>query len=107
MRANGCDEATFRLSEMLWQNGFRHDSQDGVSIPEPIAIVPGLHMWLQRKAPGVEASRLVTRDGGTEVVDRVVRGIHKLHRLPLPIRKRHTIEDEWSSWKVDCAAPTS
>ena len=49
IRARGADFATFDLMQKLRRAGFDELSPDGVSVPEPIGIVPAFGMWLQRK----------------------------------------------------------
>src|SRR5688572_12278256 len=48
VRAKGLDEPTYRLQEVLWKNGFGSQNKDGISVPEPIKMVPEFQMWLQR-----------------------------------------------------------
>ena len=42
----------YRLLDALWNAGFGDDSRDGISVPEPIGVVPEFRMWLQRKVRG-------------------------------------------------------
>src|SRR5687768_13259 len=42
----------YRLLDALWNAGFGDDSRDGISVPEPVGVVPEFRMWLQRKVPG-------------------------------------------------------
>ncbi len=98
VRAKGLDEMSFRIQRSLWLDGFDEASADGVSVPEPIALVPELEMWLQRRVPGATAfSRLAEADG-IEVARRVAGAIYKLHRTKLPdaakARRPHTIASE-------------
>jgi len=39
----------FRLQERIWNAGFDSASEDGISVPEPIGVIPQFRMWFQRK----------------------------------------------------------
>jgi tRNA A-37 threonylcarbamoyl transferase component Bud32 len=94
IRARGADVATFDLMQKLRGAGFNELSPDGVSVPEPIGIVPAFGMWLQRKVAGVSASKALNRDGDKALARRIADAIHKLHRTELPISRCHTPADE-------------
>jgi hypothetical protein len=93
-RAKGLDRASFALLDALWRAGFDAASADGVSVPEPIGVVPAFQMWLQRKVPGVVATDLLAGPGGAELAGRVAEAAHKLHRVDVAPSRRHTIADE-------------
>jgi len=93
-RAKGCDVTTYRLHQSLWQCGFCSTSADGVSVPEPIAIVPEYQMWLQRKVVGAVATSLLDGPQAADVARRIVGAVHKLHNANVPTKRRHTIADE-------------
>lgn len=93
-RARGADHATFALLCELRRRGFDDDSADGISVPEPIAVVPELSLWLQRKAPGVTATQGLTGPDGVALARRLAEAAHKLHAADLPARREHSIADE-------------
>jgi len=64
VRAKGTDFKSYQLNKTLWQKEFTDNSNDGISIPEPIAIIPEFQMWLQRKVPGVTATKLLPQPQG-------------------------------------------
>src|SRR6266498_3566039 len=48
----------FRLQQAIWDAGFDSSSGDGISVPEPIGVIPAFQMWFQRKVQGVVAEKL-------------------------------------------------
>lgn len=84
----------YRLQRALWEAGFDAASPDGISVPEPVAAVPELRMWLQRKVEGREITGLLLEPGGESLARRVAEAAHKLHRSAVPAKRRHTIADE-------------
>ncbi|MGH8503912.1 MAG: phosphotransferase, partial [Gammaproteobacteria bacterium] len=93
-RARGLDESAFHRQVSLWNRGFSDNADDGVSVPEPVGMIPPLQMWLQRKTPGAVATGLLAQAGGIALAERIAHAIHKLHRANVPPRRRHTIADE-------------
>ena len=84
----------FRLQEAIWNAGFQADSTDGVSVPEPVAVIPRFKMWLQRKVPGVVASKLLAGPDGVALARHIAEAIHKLHCAGVPTERTHTMADE-------------
>ena len=93
-RARGLDQHTHRLMKALRETGFSDDSTDGISVPEPIGMIPEFNMCLQRKVAGVSVAQLLHQEGGTQLARRIAEAIHKLHKADLPTRRRHTMENE-------------
>ncbi|MEQ9370330.1 MAG: aminoglycoside phosphotransferase family protein [Coleofasciculus chthonoplastes F3-SA18-01] len=94
VRAKGTDLKSYQLNQTLWQKGFTDNSNDGISIPEPIAVIPDFQMWLQRKVPGVTATKLLPQPKGIPLAKRIAEAIHKLHQAKILPQRRHTIADE-------------
>jgi hypothetical protein len=44
-RARGLDSKTYRLCEALWNSGFDSRSADGISVPQPVGMIPEFQMW--------------------------------------------------------------
>jgi hypothetical protein len=84
----------YRLLDALRNAGFGDDSRDGISVPEPVGVLPEFRMWLQRKVPGRAASDLLAGLEGVELVRRIAEAAHKLHRAGVPAKRRHTMNDE-------------
>lgn len=84
----------FQLLESLWSAGFAAGSQDGIAIPEPMGVIPEFHMYLQRKVPGVPATRLLVSPDGAVLASRIGEAVHKIHRAGIPADRRHTIANE-------------
>jgi aminoglycoside phosphotransferase (APT) family kinase protein len=94
LRAKGADRATYGVMQALWQTKFADDNPDGISVPEPIALVPALGMWLQRKVPGTPLTQLLAGPRGASLCRRAAEAAHKLHRVNIPARRSHTMADE-------------
>src|SRR5262249_43685186 len=84
----------YRLLDRFWNAGFDSESADGISVPEPIGVVPRFQMWFQRKVPGETATRLLAGSDGVELARRIAVAIHKLHEANIPAERRHSMADE-------------
>ena len=104
VRAKGLDETSFQIQRSLWLNAFNDASADGVSVPEPIALVPELQMWLQRRVPGATAFSRLAETDGIKVARFCAEAIYKLHQTKMPDaaakRRRHTIASELEILKL-------
>src|SRR5258706_13055968 len=69
-----------RLLEAIWNAGFQADCPDGISVPEPIGVLPKLQVWLQRKVPGRLARELLAGPQGMALGRRIAKTDTKLHR---------------------------
>jgi tRNA A-37 threonylcarbamoyl transferase component Bud32 len=94
IRARRFGNEGYRLLDAIWNAGFQNDSADGVSVPEPLGVIPRLQMWLQRKVQGTLASELLPTPKGVSLARRIAEAIHKVHRAGVPIDRSHTIADE-------------
>ncbi|HEV8265838.1 MAG TPA: phosphotransferase [Gemmatimonadales bacterium] len=94
-RSRGADAATFHLLQALRARGFDEASPDGVAVPEPVAVIPALGVWLQRKVRGTAATAaLAEPGGGAALAARLADALHKLHHAGVAARRRHTMADE-------------
>jgi hypothetical protein len=84
----------YRLLDALWNAGFGDVGRDGISVPEPVGVVPEFRMWLQRKVPGRAATDLLAGPDGVELVLRIAEAAHKLHQAGVTAKRRHTMNDE-------------
>jgi hypothetical protein len=84
----------YRLLSALWEAGFGADSADGITVAEPIGVVPEFRMWLQRKVQGQVATDLLAEPGGEDLVRRIAEAAHKVHRAGVLAKRRHTMNDE-------------
>lgn len=94
MRARRFGNEGYRLLDSIWNAGFAEKSPDGISVPEPIGVIPRFQMWFQRKVPGMEATLKMFEPGGVALAERIAEALHKLHRAGVPPERRHTIDDE-------------
>src|SRR5262249_13984831 len=47
IRAQKSGKRSYRFQQALWRAGFAADSADGISVPEPLGVIPELQMCLQ------------------------------------------------------------
>jgi hypothetical protein len=94
VRARGADLRTHGLARRLMECGFGPGSADGVSIPEPLGVVPELGLWLQARAWGRPSTVLLPGSDGVRVSGWLADALHKLHRAPVSPGRTHTISDE-------------
>ncbi len=94
VRARRFGKSGYRLLDAFWNGGFRADSRDWISVPEPLGTVPKFRMWLQRKIPGRSATDLLAATGGGALARRIAEAAHKVHRAGVPAARRHTMADE-------------
>lgn len=94
VRARRYGKEGFELLERLWRAGFSDGNPDAILVPEPLATLADLRMWLQRKAPGRAATDLLAEPEGPLLAARIAEATHKLHRAGVQTSKRHTLADE-------------
>ncbi len=96
VRGKGLDYSSYKLNKTLWEKGFNHNSEDKISVPEPIGIIPDFQMWLQRKVDGVNSTDLLTKENGIDLAKKIALVAHKLHHANIPTKRSHTMADELS-----------
>lgn len=94
VRSRGADLRTHGLARRLIECGFGPQSADGVSVPEPLGVVPELGLWLQARVSGRPSTVVLPGSGGVRVSAHVADGLYKLHRAPASPWRRHTTGDE-------------
>jgi hypothetical protein len=94
VRAGHRAKSGYQLLEDFWNAGFADDSEDEISVPKPIGIVPDFQMWLQRKVSGRSATELLPGTDGIKLARRIVEAACKIHRAGVRTRRRHTMVDE-------------
>ena len=94
VRARRSGNEGLRQLEAIWNAGFKADSADGLSVPEPIGVISAFNMWFQRKVPGVTATDLLTGTDGVVLARRIAEAAHKLHQANVPTERTHTMADE-------------
>jgi hypothetical protein len=92
IRARHDGKEDFARMDALWSGGFSEDSQDGISVPEPIGFVPAFHMWLQHKVPGRSAGELLDSVGA--LPERIAEAAYKIHTTGVPTPRQHTVHNE-------------
>jgi len=96
VRARRYGNADYRRLDAVWRAGFQSDSPDGVSVPEPLGVVPQFQMSLQRKVPGELCTAALLRPDGVRWAVRIAEAIHKLHAAKVPTDRSHSMKDELS-----------
>ncbi|MDB9316481.1 MULTISPECIES: phosphotransferase [Cyanophyceae] len=94
VRAKGTDFYSYELQKSLWEKGFADDSADGISVPEPVGIIPQWQMWLQRQVKGNIATQFLTPNNNIFIAKRIAEVAHKLHQTNILPRRSHTMSDE-------------
>lgn len=94
VRAKGTDWNSYELQKALWETGFADDSIDGISVPQPVGVIPEWQMWLQRKVAGAIATQFLTTSNSILVAQRIAEAAHKLHQTNILTRRFHTMTDE-------------
>lgn len=94
VRAKGLDWKTYKLCAELWKRGFSGDSRDGISVPEPLGVIPELNMWLYRKVEGEPSGKVLASKLGTALARRIAQAAHKIHTCAVPAQRRHSIREE-------------
>lgn len=93
-RARGADQRTYQLQQQLWQQGFDDHSSDGLSVPQPLGILPEFHLWFQAWVPGRVATAVLAEPQPPALWEHIAAAITKLHRAKIAPTKRHTLADE-------------
>ena len=96
IRRRRSGRSSYRLLDAFWNMGFNADAEDAIAVPEPIAVVPELRVWLQRKVSGRVATDLLAAPDAEVLARRIAEAAHKVHRagVPAPHGRRHTMADE-------------
>jgi hypothetical protein len=93
-RARHLDKRNFELQQRLWKTGFDDASEDAVSIPQPVALIPSLQMWLQRRVPGALSIDLLLADPQSNLPSRLAEAIFKLHSSSIRPARSHAVSDD-------------
>ena len=93
-RAKGLDKKAHALLQRFRRSGFGPESEDGISVPEPLGLVPEFRMWLQRKIPGLPLTELLLKANGVKWARRAAEAAYKIHQANLPAGRAHTMADE-------------
>ena len=96
-RARRSGNEGYRLQDAIWNAGFQADSADGISVPEPVGVIPDFQMWFQRKVGGVTAEEMISKGHKSDslaLARCIAEAIHKLHGCGVATEKQHLMEDE-------------
>jgi hypothetical protein len=85
----------YRLLQQFRDAGFGDDAPDGIVVPEPVAVLDDLEMWVQRRAPGRPGETLLADpEAAVDLARRAAHAAAKVQRAPVPTRRTHLIDDE-------------
>lgn len=94
------DERGLRLAELqsrLWRNGFGPQAPDEIHVPQPLAYIPEMHLFVQAHAAGHTLQDLVPHVKAGALVRRAAEALAKLHRSAAPCEGligAYTLDDE-------------
>lgn len=94
IRAKGMDKKSYELQKILWESNFNSNSDDGISVPEPVGIIPQWQMWLQKKVPGEIVIKHLRTNQGITISKKIAQIAHKLHKANIIPQRSHTMKDE-------------
>ena len=97
LRVNHRATTPFRLLSSFVAHGFSSHAPDGIIVPEPVAVLEDLGLWLQRLVDGYSATdvfRAGATPGSIALARRAARAAHKIHRAGVPTRRTHNVVDE-------------
>jgi aminoglycoside phosphotransferase (APT) family kinase protein len=86
IRAKGLDKASYETQSYLCQTG--------LNVPQPLGVIPDLHMWLQEKVAGSSLTDVLQSSGSSSFMICVAQQLYQLHQLPPVISRQHTVKDE-------------
>lgn len=97
LRAGHRPATQFKLAQELRRAGFTEHAADGISVPQPVAAIDDLSMWVQRWVPGssMTAALCVADPGASRALGaRASAAARKVHRTNVASRRRHSVTDE-------------
>lgn len=106
IRGRGLDRRSHAVQRHLWENGFDGSCADGVSVPEPLGLLPHLSMWLQKKVPARPVIEGLHGENGPALAGRIAGALHKLHRLGPLSERVHGMKDELRILETQLTAVT-
>ncbi len=80
---DGRGERLCALQAALYQGGFGPEAADGIHVPQPLAYVPEMRMFVQASAPGQTLDALTLRGEVRQQVRRCAEGLAKLHQTSI------------------------
>ena len=85
------------LHEALRADGFGAQADDGITVAEPLAYIPEMHMFLQERAPGCTLDDSLGAPDFDDRVRHCAVAIAKLHASPIQPPARYTLEEHLAS----------
>ena len=84
----------FNLQKELWLRGFHPNAVDAVTVPEPIAYIPELHMLLQEQSPGLTLDDHLDAPNFEDKVRASAAALAKLHACDIKPVKTYSLDSE-------------
>ena len=94
VRAKGVDKRSFKAQQRLWQGAFSDAAADGIHVPQPLVMLPEVHLWLQCRVRGAPAGQHLLESNGAAVAGQVAEACFKLQREGPVSSRVHAAGDE-------------
>ncbi|MFQ5560802.1 MAG: phosphotransferase family protein [Nitrospinota bacterium] len=94
IRCRGLDIRPYLVQNQLWTRSFGPESKDNFLVPEPLGIIPDLHMLVYKKVDGIPATKLLSSERGDIVARQAARAAFKIHNCSVSPHRVHTVSDE-------------
>lgn len=99
----------FAVHQALWADGFRLQAADHITVAEPLAYIPEMHMFVQERAPGRTLDKFLGAQDFDDRVRRSAVALAKLHtsHVRSAARPAYPLEAEVANlarWAADLAA---
>lgn len=97
MRARHRATTPFHLAASLRAAGLHESAAHGVTVPEPIAVVDDMGMWLQRWVAGSSATEVMVAGRSAQAASAAgwcAIAAVQVHRAGVPARRVHSARDE-------------
>jgi hypothetical protein len=107
LRMRGTDARSQRVLEALWNAGLKPGGERGVEVPEPLALIPELHMTLQRGVAGCPIGELLYRPEAPRLMGQVAGAIQTLHATKIETHRSHSLDDELAILRKGLAEVTA
>ncbi len=90
----GADRTSFTLHRALREAGLDGREPHGTGVAEPVALVPRLGLWLQRRVPGEALFPALWRPQEIARARRAADALARLHAVDVGSPRLHTLADE-------------
>lgn len=93
IRASRSGKKEYRQQRQLQEHGFADTAANPISVPDTLAHIPSLNMWLQRKVAGTTLTSLLQSPRSIALMPRIAEAAWKIHNTPLQLPFTHSVDD--------------